>query len=61
MAYSLIRAKAVRQLVKEGGKRCGHTFLSALDMCVYEKVKRCLAVHNGNRKTMDDSLINLTK
>jgi hypothetical protein len=61
MLYSYIRSKAVRQLIKEHGKRCGHSFLAALDKYVYEKILRCVKEHNGNRKTLDDSLVNLTK
>ena len=60
-SYSLIRASGVRRLVKENGKRCGHTFLAALDKMLYEKILRCLKEHNGNRKTLDESLVNLTK
>jgi hypothetical protein len=61
MQYSFVRSKAVRQLVKEHGKRCGHLFLAALDRYLKDKIIRCLEIHNGNRKTMDDSLVNLTK
>ena len=61
MQYSLIRSRAVRQMIREHDKRCGHTFLAALDLYVKNKILRCLEVHNGNRKTLDDTLVNLTK
>jgi len=61
MQYSLIRAKAVRKLIKERGKRCGRSFLAALDLYIYHKILRCLEEHNGGIKTLDDSLVNLTK
>jgi len=61
MQYSLIRAKAVRNLIKENGKRCGKSFLAALDKYVYEKIMRCVKKHNGGQKTLDESLVNLTK
>lgn len=61
MTYSYIRSAGIRKLVKESGKRCGHTFLAALDKYLYEKILRCLKEHNGNRKTLDDTLVNLTK
>ncbi len=61
MSYSYVRSSGVRKLVKENGKRCGSSFLQALDKYIYEKVLRCLKEHNGNRKTLDESLVNLTK
>jgi len=61
MQYSYIRSKSIRQLIKEHGKRCGHTFLAALDKYLYEKIFRCLKEHNGGQKTLDESLIYLTK
>lgn len=61
MIYNYIRASGVRKLVKESGKRCGHNFLAALDKYCYEKILRCLKEHNGNRKTLDDTLVSLTK
>jgi hypothetical protein len=61
MQYSYIRGKAVRLLIKENGKRCGHTFLAALDKYVYEKILRCIKERNGGQKTLDESLVNLTK
>ena len=59
--YTYIRASSVRQLIKENGKKCGSSFLAALDKVIYDKILRCLKIHNGNRKTLDDSLVNLTK
>ena len=59
--YGYIRASGIRRLVKEDGKRCSSGFLSALDRYVYEKVMHCLKEHNGNRKTLDESLVNLIK
>lgn len=59
--YSYIRASRVRQLVKENGKRCGKSFLQALDLYVYNKVMRCIKEHNGGVKTLDETLVNLTK
>lgn len=61
MSYSYIRSSGVRKLVKENGKRCGKSFLQALDRYVYEKILRCLKEHNGNRKTLDEGLVSLTK
>ena len=60
MSYSFIKTKAVRQLVKENGKRCGKDFLQALDICVRIKVEKCCKMFNGHRVTLDESLINLT-
>ena len=60
-SYAYIRASGVRQLVKEGGKRCGHIFLASLDKYLHDKILRCLEVHNGGKKTLDGSLVNLTK
>ena len=45
----------------ENGKRCGRSFLQALDKYIYEKILRCLKEHNGGQKTLDESLVNLTK
>jgi hypothetical protein len=61
MQYSLIKSKAVRNIIKEHGKRCGQSFLAALDRYVQEKIIRCILQHNGNRKTLDATLVNLTK
>ena len=61
MSYSYIRSSGVRQLIKENGKRCGRSFLQALDKYIYEKILRCLKEHNGGQKTLDESLVNLTK
>ncbi|MBE3087472.1 MAG: hypothetical protein IMZ64_14795 [Bacteroidetes bacterium] len=59
--YIYIRASQVRKLIKESGKRCGVDFLSALDKDVAEKVKRCCGLFNGNHKTLDGVMVNLTK
>lgn len=61
MSYNFIKAKAVRNLVKENGKRCGKSFLQTLDLYIYNKVMRCVKEHNGGVKTLDESLVNLTK
>lgn len=61
MTYNLIKAKAVRGLVKQNGKRCGKLFLQSLDMFVYGKIVRCTKEHNGGCKTLDGMLVNLVK
>ena len=61
MSYSYIRSSGVRRLIKENGKRCGSSFLQVLDLYVYNKIMRCVKEHNGGIKTLDDSLVSLTK
>ena len=59
--YLYIRASEVRKLAKESGKRCGKSFLQTLDNFVKVKVERCCKIFNGHKKTLDESLVNLTK
>lgn len=55
--YRYVRAKGVRQFVTENGKRCGSDFLDELNRHIYETICRCLNVWNGNKKTLDRSVV----
>ena len=61
MLYSVIKAKAVRELVKANGKRCGNSFLQALDRYVVEKIQRCIKERNGGYKTLNAEIVSFTK
>ena len=50
MQYSYIRSKSVRQLIKENDKRCGHTFLAALDRQTFAVIVRACKANGGNKR-----------
>ena len=55
--FSYIKAKGIRKLAKENGKRCSACFLATLDRYVYEKVLNCCRQFNGHKVTLDGGQI----
>ncbi len=56
-----IKPSTVRKLAAETGHRVGRDFLLTLDAWVEEKVKSCCRLHNGGRKTLNDTLLKFSK
>lgn len=48
-----IKVKAVKDLVKAGGKRCAKSFIIRLDDHVQVLIQRAIKEHNGGKKTLD--------
>ena len=48
----MLNKAEVRKMAKEAGKRVSPAFLSALEFVVREKVRACVALHNGGKKTL---------
>ena len=57
MGIRFLNQSAVRTLIKENGKRCSEEFLLALDDLVRRKVVAASSLHNGNRKTLDATVL----
>ena len=58
--YRYIRPRAVRELVNKKGKRCSAGFLSELDIAVEELIRKSLRQWNGNRKTLDRTVVQVS-
>lgn len=48
----MLNKAEVRKMAKEAGKRVSPDFLSALEFQVREKVRACVELHNGGKKTL---------
>ncbi|WKZ71142.1 MAG: hypothetical protein QY331_07740 [Melioribacteraceae bacterium] len=46
----------IRKLVNSQGKRAGKDFLLQLDIMIENKVKQACEIHNGGKKTLDESI-----
>lgn len=51
-----IKESKVRKRVNSLGKRAGRDFLLQLDIMIEQKVKQACEVHNGGKKTLDESI-----
>jgi len=56
-----IQKSKVKALVAKRGKRCGESFLLALDDLVRQKIVNACRVHNGGKKTLDASVLRVLK
>ena len=56
---ALLKASEIKKLVKEGNKRCSKEFIAALEAAVAKKVAKCIAEHNGGKKTVDADVVHL--
>ncbi len=52
----LVKAE-VKALVKEAGKRSSPEFMSALEYAIRQKVRACLEMHNGGKKTLTADVV----
>lgn len=57
MKIQYLNQSAVRQLVKQNGKRSSSEFLMALDDLVRSRVNAACKVHDGGRKTLSASVL----
>lgn len=51
----------IRKLAASQGKRVGKSFLLGLEIAVEQTVRSACKIHNGGKKTLDDSLISFSK
>lgn len=51
-----INQSNIKKLAHSHGKRTGKDFLLQLDIMIEEKVKQACEVHNGGKKTLDESI-----
>lgn len=57
MKILFLNQSAVRQLVKQNGKRSSSEFLLALDDLVRSRVNAACKTHNGGRVTLDATVL----
>lgn len=58
MAGILVQS-AVKQIIKDGGKKAGSDFMQTVNDIVEAKIKACVSEHNGGRKTLDAGVAKL--
>jgi len=51
-----INQSNIKKLANSNGKRAGKDFLLQLDIMIEQKVKQACEVHNGGKKTLDESV-----
>ncbi len=54
-----IRQSVVKKAIKAAGKKAGSDFMQTLEDIVAVKVAKCIAEHNGGRKTLDAAVAKL--